>query len=147
MLKQSSNGMKKVMFILLAVLLAASVTAVAENATSTNGVSSTNKIIDISMKNAAYNPKSGEISVGDTVKWTNMDSIDHGVEGSIFKSGVMSPGQSYEFQFTTPGVYNYKCPLHPADMTGTITVVANSSINSITDSAYISNKTIKLWET
>lgn len=143
MLKQLSSRIKKVMLSLLVVLLVASVTAVAENATSTNGVSSTNKIIDISMKNAAYNPKSVEISVGDTVKWTNMDSIDHGVEGSIFKSGVMSPGQSYEFQFTTPGVYNYKCPLHPADMTGTITVV----VNSITDSAYVSNKTIKLWET
>jgi plastocyanin len=124
MLKQSSSRIKKVMFILLAVLLVASVTAVAENRTSNNGVSSNNKVIDISMKNGAYNPKSVEIPAGDTVKWTNMDSIDHGVEGSIFKSGIMSPGQSYEFQFTTPGVYDYKCPLHPADMTGTITVVA-----------------------
>jgi plastocyanin len=124
MLKQSSSRIKKVMFILLAVLLVASVTAVAENRTHNNGVSSNNKVIDISMKNAAYNPKSVEIYVGDTIKWTNMDSIDHGVEGSIFKSGIMSPGQSYEFQFTIPGVYDYKCPLHPADMTGTITVVA-----------------------
>ena len=112
------------MFILLSVILVASVTAVAENTTSSNMVSSNNKVIDIFMKNAAYNPKSVEISVGDTVKWTNMDSIDHGVEGSILKSGVMPPGQSYEFQFTTPGIYDYKCPLHPADMTGTITVVA-----------------------
>ena len=112
------------MFILFAVILVAAVTAVAENTTSSDRVSSKDKVVDISMKNATYNPKSVEISVGDTVNWTNMDSIDHGVEGSIFKSGIMPPGQSYEFQFTTPGVYNYKCPLHPADMTGTITVVA-----------------------
>lgn len=141
MLKQSSSRIKKVIFSLLVVLLVASVTAVAQNTTNSTTVSSTmtamaqnttnsttvsgnDKIVDVTMKNGAYNPKAVEISVGDTVKWTNMDSIDHGVEGSIFKSGIMSPGQSYEFKFITPGVYNYKCSLHPADMTGTITVVA-----------------------
>jgi len=46
-----------------------------------------------------------------------------GVGGSIFKSGIMSPGQSYEFQFTTTSVYNYKSLLH-CDITGTSTVVA-----------------------
>lgn len=90
--------------------------AIAANAKSSGG----SKIIDVAIKNFAFSPISVQISKGDTVKWTNMDSVDHAVNGSIFKSGAISKGQSYEFLF---GVYNYKCSPHPY-MKGTITVVA-----------------------
>ncbi len=69
-----------------------------------------------------YNPASVQISTGDTVKWTNMDTFAHTVTGSIFKSGNINKGQSYQFQFTQPGVYNYTCTIHPT-MKGTVTVV------------------------
>lgn len=36
------------------------------------------RIVDVGMKNAAYNSKSVEISVGATVRWKNMDTIYHG---------------------------------------------------------------------
>lgn len=45
------------------------------------------------MKYAAYNPKLVEISVGDTVRWKNMDTIYHVGRRSIFKSGIMSQGK------------------------------------------------------
>lgn len=52
-----------------------------------------------------------------------MDSADHTVVGSIFKSGLIPKGQNYQFRFTESGVYNYECSIHPS-MKGTITVVA-----------------------
>lgn len=81
------------------------------------------KVVDTAIQNFAFNPESVKISAGDTVRWTNMDSADHTVVGSIFKSGIIPKGQNYEFRFTEPGVYNYKCSIHPS-MKGTITVVA-----------------------
>ena len=119
MLKQQVSRIKKVLVILLAVLSVASLTAMAANAKN-NG---SGKIVDVTIKNFAFSPMSIKISEGDTVKWTNMDSVDHTVDGSIFKSGAISKGQIYEFLFAEPGVYNYKCSPHPY-MTGTVTVVA-----------------------
>jgi plastocyanin len=117
--KQRLNRAKKILNILLVVLFVASVTAIASNAKS----SDSGRIVDVAIKNFAFSPTSVKISEGDTVKWTNMDSVDHTVDGSIFKSGTISKGQSYEFLFTEPGVYSYKCSPHPF-MTGTVTVVA-----------------------
>ena len=117
--KQIFNRAKKILGILLVVLFVTSVTAMAANAKSCGG----GKIVDVAIKNFAFSPMSVKISEGDTVKWTNMDSVDHTVDGSIFKSCAISKGQSYEFLFTEPGVYSYKCSPHPY-MTGTVTVVA-----------------------
>jgi len=69
----------------------------------------------------AFNPASVQISVGDTVKWTNMDSVQHNPKGTIFDSGPLTQGNTYEFKFTQPGTYNYICSIHPS-MQGTITV-------------------------
>ncbi len=117
--KQIFNRTKKIFGILLVVLFVASMTAVTVNAKSSGG----GKIVDVGMKNSAFTPMSVKITEGDTIRWTNMDSINHAVEGSIFKSGTLSKGQSYEFLFTKPGIYNYKCLAHP-NMKGTVTVVA-----------------------
>lgn len=117
--KQIFNRTKKIFGVLLVVLFVASVIAVAVNAKS----SSDGKIVDVGMKNSAFSPMSVKITEGDTIRWTNMDSVNHAVVGSIFKSGTISKGQRYEFLFTKPGVYDYKCPAH-SNMKGTITVVA-----------------------
>lgn len=74
--------------------------------------------------NFAFNPPSVEVSKGDTVRWTNMDSAEHTVSGPTFSSGTILKGQNYEFLFTTPGIYNYNCSNHPS-MIGTVTVVEN----------------------
>jgi len=81
------------------------------------------KIVDVTIQNSAFNPPSVEVSAGDTVRWTNKDSVEHTVNGQTFGSGPIPKGQNYEFLFTTPGVYNYDCSIHPA-MKGTVTVVA-----------------------
>jgi plastocyanin len=119
MLKQPASRMKKELAIFLAILFVVSLTAVTSNA-KTNG---SDKIVDVSIQKFAFSPTSVEISAGDTVRWTNMDPVDHMVAATIFTSGTISKGQSYEFLFTKPGVYNYECSIHPS-MKGTITVIA-----------------------
>lgn len=111
--KQIFNRIKKALSILLVVLFIATSTAASVNA---------QKTIDVSIQNFAYNPASVQVSTGDTIRWTNMDSVDHTVTGSTFDSGMIHTGQSYEFRFTTSGVYNYHCSPHPY-MTGTVIVV------------------------
>lgn len=64
-----------------------------------------------------------EVPVGTTVVITNTDGTAHtwtAVDGS-FGSGELGEGDSFEFTFDEPGVYEYRCNFHPT-MTGTITV-------------------------
>ena len=119
MLKLASRRIKNVLTILLMVLFVAFLT---DLATSTQDNSS-GKVIDIAIQNFASNPDSVKTSADNTVRWTNMDLAEHTVDGPIFKSGIITKGQNYEFRFTEPGVYNYECSIHPS-MKGTITVVA-----------------------
>ena len=81
------------------------------------------KIVEVTIQGFAFNPATVEISPGDTVKWTNLDSVAHIVKGDIFESGSLAKGDTYEFVFKEPGVYNYICSIHPS-MKGTVTVVA-----------------------
>ena len=80
------------------------------------------KIIDVTIQGFAFNPATVEVSPGDTVRWTNKDSATHTVKGSSFESGSLEQGNTYEFTFTEPGVYDYTCSIHPS-MKGTVTVM------------------------
>jgi plastocyanin len=79
------------------------------------------EIVEVAIEDSAFNPQAVEISTGDTVRWTNMDSVDHSVAGPSFNSGIIMPGQSFEFLFTDAGTYNYNCSIHPS-MEGTVVV-------------------------
>lgn len=78
------------------------------------------------------------ISAGDTVTWENKDVVGHAVTsgspkeetiGSIFYSGLISPGNSFSHTFSNSDktgddnfvVYPYFCSVHPW-MTGKIVV-------------------------
>lgn len=111
--RQTVDSIKKILAILLVVLFITTLTAASVSAQRT---------VDVSIKDFAFNPASVQVSAGDTVKWTNMDSTDHTVTGSTFDSGIIHTGQSYEFRFTTPGSYSYICSIHPS-MKGTVKVV------------------------
>ena len=72
----------------------------------------------------AFSPKDITVNAGDTVTWTNQDSMDHTVtstDGGPLDSGNLSKGASYRHTFSTPGTYRYHCAYHPS-MTGTVTV-------------------------
>jgi plastocyanin len=75
-----------------------------------------------------YLPYQVEISSGETVIWTNIDSAAHTVTSGVpatpdgnFDSGMLMVNQSWEFTFTDSGEYDYYCMLHPW-MTGKVIV-------------------------
>ncbi len=81
------------------------------------------RVVDIA--DMAFAPATLTIAVGDTVTWTNSDSMPHTAtsEGDAFDSGNLDEGQAFSFTFTEPGTYEYRCEYH-SEMTGTIVVKA-----------------------
>lgn len=81
----------------------------------------------------AYDPNPVEISVGDTVTWTNDDSQPHTVtsgsngqpDGTFDSSPnlnpLMAPGDTFEYTFEEAGEFSYYCAVHP-NMVGTVNV-------------------------
>jgi plastocyanin len=86
--------------------------------------------VEVSMQDIAFDPDSVEINTGDTVMWTNEESVGHDVTksggpGPDFSSGepgAMGQGDSFEQTFNAAGEIEYVCTVHQANMTGTITV-------------------------
>ncbi len=78
----------------------------------------------VKMQNIQFAPKSLTVKVGQTVKWTNDDSVDHNViatSGATFKSSTVAAGSTYSFKITKAGTIQYVCTIHPG-MTGTLVV-------------------------
>lgn len=63
------------------------------------------------------------VNKGDTVTWTNNDSVPHNVIGDTGgpASGIIAPNGTYSFTFNTAGTFAYHCSIHPT-MTGTVVV-------------------------
>src|SRR5215210_2483245 len=86
-----------------------------------------------SLTDTAYQPNPIQVSVGNTVTWTNNDSQPHtvtsgsnGQPDNKFNSSpnftpLLNPGQTFSFTFTEAGEYPYYCMLHP-NMVGTVNV-------------------------
>ena len=79
----------------------------------------------VEIDNFAFSPERITVKAGTTVTWLNADA-PHAVASSsnLFKSKAFTDG-SFSFTFTTPGMYEYFCSLHPY-MTGTVVVEATS---------------------
>jgi plastocyanin len=91
--------------------------------TSSSGASSSGAIA-IKMKNIAFEPKDVTAKVGQTVKWTNEDTVQHDVKataGESFKSDLFGQGGTYSYKLDKAGTIKYVCTVHPG-MEGTITV-------------------------
>ena len=85
------------------------------------------------MADKAFSPNPATVKVGDTVTWTNNDNQLHTVTsgngssdpnvGKAFDSGLstLSPGKTFQHQFTQAGQYPYFCQLHPT-MVGKVIV-------------------------
>src|SRR5215211_2116327 len=81
----------------------------------------------------AFSPNPIQVSVGNTVTWTNDDSQPHtvasgsnGQPDNKFNSSpnftpLLTQGQTFSFTFTQAGDYPYFCMLHP-NMVGTVNV-------------------------
>jgi plastocyanin len=78
----------------------------------------------VTMKDIKFNPSTVNVKVGDTVTWTNDDSVGHDVTGDSFKSGAsggLSNGDTFKHKFAKAGTFKYQCTVHPG-MTGTVVV-------------------------
>jgi plastocyanin len=79
---------------------------------------------EVSEEGIAFNPGEVTVAVGETVTWTNNDSVAHDVTADSFSSGDpggMAPGDTFEHTFDEAGTFDYVCTVHPG-MEGTVVV-------------------------
>lgn len=71
----------------------------------------------------AFSPASITVKVGDSVTWTNNDSLSHTVtaDDNSFASSDLANGATFSFTFTKAGTFPYHCSIHPS-MTATVVV-------------------------
>lgn len=83
----------------------------------------------VDIRDFAFSPRTVEVRVGDSVRWTNRDSVAHTAtaRNGSFDTGLLGDGESGSVQFTSAGTYRYVCTPHP-DMTGTVVVRAAGTI-------------------
>ena len=87
-------------------------------------------VIQVEMRNDAFTPQHIQVALGTTVTWTNKDNVPHNVTFSPvvpnannnWDSGLLYPGESYSYTFTSRGTFQYHCSEHPFEMTGTVSV-------------------------
>ena len=85
----------------------------------------------VKIDNFTFTPQRVNVKAGTTVTWTNQDDIPHTVASATkaFRSKALDTDDKFSFTFTTAGVYEYFCSLHP-HMTGTIVVEGATGDNA-----------------
>lgn len=91
----------------------------------------------VTLKLIAFTPTDVQVAAGGTVTWRQDDVASHTVtSGRVeqnggtatakpdgrFDSKNITKGQTFRFTFAEPGVYPFYCAIHPATMTGVVTV-------------------------
>jgi len=61
---------------------------------------------DVEIRNNGFYPKYLILREGDTIKWTNKDTIIHNVFSGLFNNNIL-PNQTYSYTFSTLGTYAY----------------------------------------
>jgi len=77
----------------------------------------------VSIENFSFNPSEITVKKGTVVTWTNNDSTTHTVtsDTDVFKSGDLTPGNTFKFTFSQTGTFSYHCSIHTT-MTGKVIV-------------------------
>ena len=80
----------------------------------------------IQIQNYMFTPNAIKVKTGDTVTWTNKDSVHHNVTADTISSDapngpLIGQDEKYSFRFTKAGIYAYHCTPHPY-MHGTVIV-------------------------
>jgi plastocyanin len=111
-----------ILVILISVFLAIGCAGYQQNGdTGDNGEDGAVETTNVIMEDIQFKPATIQISVGDTVTWTNEDSTEHTVTSDNFDSGNLEQGETFTHTFDEAGVYDYQCTIHPS-MTGTVIV-------------------------
>jgi len=90
--------------------------------------------VDVRIEHFAFMPEVVEVQVGQTVRWENLDSIEHTataqtgpgtlVPSGAFDSGLLPLGGVFEHTFEEAGAYHYYCVPHGSSMQGVVVVRA-----------------------
>ncbi|MDB5164569.1 MAG: putative plastocyanin-like protein [Candidatus Saccharibacteria bacterium] len=80
----------------------------------------------VEIKDYMFTPMAITVKAGDTVTWTNKDSVQHNVVADTPSSDapdgpLLAQGESYKFTFNKAGTYSIHCMPHPY-MKATVTV-------------------------
>ena len=86
-------------------------------------------VTQVYMRHDLFSPERIQVVLGTTVTWTNQDTVPHNVtfapvvmsSSNNWESGLLSPGQSYSYTFTSQGTFQYHCQEHPG-MVGIVIV-------------------------
>jgi plastocyanin len=78
---------------------------------------------NVSIVNYTFSPATVTINVGDTVIWTNQDSVNHTTTSNtrIWDSHNLGKSATFQFTFNQAGTFPYFCDRHEY-MTGTVIV-------------------------
>lgn len=81
----------------------------------TEAVNSSGKVVEVTIENFKFDPENVRISVGDTIKWTNLDSAPHTATANNeqFDSGTLNKDGTFSFTFEETGTFDYICTIHP----------------------------------
>jgi plastocyanin len=83
----------------------------------------TGAMASVSIKNMAFSPDTLRIKTATTVTWTNNDGMTHTVTSntSVFDSGNLAAGLTFQYTFNVAGTFTYYCVIHPG-MRGVVVV-------------------------
>lgn len=111
------------LFIILVIGVVAGCGGTSATTTTIGGTATTAGGVGVVMKDLAFDPATVTIKAGESVIWTNLDSMNHTVaaDNGEFKSGDLGKGATFTFKFDKAGTYAYHCSIHPS-MTGTVIV-------------------------
>ena len=104
----------------MAALVAAAIPAVGAGGAAAVAAART---MTVQIDNFTFAPADLTVSAGTTVTWKNADDSPHRIadKNGAYSSAALDTDDSFSHTFTTPGVYNYFCSIHPY-MVGKITV-------------------------
>lgn len=91
--------------------------------------------VNVSITRAGFVPDTVNVRTGDTVVWTNNDTLPHQVVSTQcnFSSTVLQPGQTFSHTFTRAARCQYEDPLQQRPrLRGTVVVAAAPAAVSIT---------------
>ena len=114
----------RVLLAVVALLVAACSAGGGEAASGGAASGSDSAPVEIAIRGFAFGPAEVTVAAGTTVTWVNKESgVPHTStsDDGLWKSGTLSPGDSFSFTFDRPGTYTYFCSIHP-NMKGTIVV-------------------------
>ncbi|MBS2031788.1 MAG: cupredoxin domain-containing protein [Deltaproteobacteria bacterium] len=109
-------------------------TAATGASTGTSGTTGSTTV-NVNVTSFKFTPQTMTVQEGQTVIWTNTDTIDHTVTSGV--NGVpdgkfdqlLHPGETFSFTFDTAGTFPYFCRFHfTMGMVGSVTV--STAINT-----------------